>query len=338
MSKIGYATYIRHRLSGFEVGDVPRATPGRSRRLPALPRPPRPGGRQRQVPAPDLPRADHLRAPRAAAAGPRPSAGRDRRSAGRRGVHECALAGDHRAVSAQRVLRHARRVPRRDRRGDEARVRGDRRRRRAAADRRARPGDGPPHHVPRSLRRGVRRRAPSATSRRSTMRCATSPPTACGCTSAGATTRARTTSTSTCAKIVDVILRGQAGHAPVRGRQPAPRPRLGHLARGQDPRRQGARPGRAGLDHQLHRAPRAGRPAAAHLRRDRRTGAGRSPAPTAGSAPGPGSGRSILTSAGPRCARCRRERSWPAGGPSVSARAPRRRRRPAPRFRRRPRA
>lgn len=27
MSKVGYATYIRHRLSGFEVADVPRATP-----------------------------------------------------------------------------------------------------------------------------------------------------------------------------------------------------------------------------------------------------------------------------------------------------------------------
>lgn len=27
MSKIGYATYIRHRLSGFEVGEAPRATP-----------------------------------------------------------------------------------------------------------------------------------------------------------------------------------------------------------------------------------------------------------------------------------------------------------------------
>jgi 5-methyltetrahydropteroyltriglutamate--homocysteine methyltransferase len=27
MSKIGYATYIRHRLSGFEIGEVPRATP-----------------------------------------------------------------------------------------------------------------------------------------------------------------------------------------------------------------------------------------------------------------------------------------------------------------------
>jgi 5-methyltetrahydropteroyltriglutamate--homocysteine methyltransferase len=27
MSKIGYATYVRHRLGGYELGDVPRATP-----------------------------------------------------------------------------------------------------------------------------------------------------------------------------------------------------------------------------------------------------------------------------------------------------------------------
>ena len=27
MSKISYATYIRHRLTGFEIGEVPRATP-----------------------------------------------------------------------------------------------------------------------------------------------------------------------------------------------------------------------------------------------------------------------------------------------------------------------
>ena len=27
MSKIGYATYIRHRLTGFEIGEMPRATP-----------------------------------------------------------------------------------------------------------------------------------------------------------------------------------------------------------------------------------------------------------------------------------------------------------------------
>ena len=27
MSKISYATYIRHRLTGFEIDEVPRATP-----------------------------------------------------------------------------------------------------------------------------------------------------------------------------------------------------------------------------------------------------------------------------------------------------------------------
>ena len=27
MSKISYATYIRHRLTGFEIGEMPRATP-----------------------------------------------------------------------------------------------------------------------------------------------------------------------------------------------------------------------------------------------------------------------------------------------------------------------
>jgi 5-methyltetrahydropteroyltriglutamate--homocysteine methyltransferase len=27
MAKIGYATYMRHRLTGFELGEVPRATP-----------------------------------------------------------------------------------------------------------------------------------------------------------------------------------------------------------------------------------------------------------------------------------------------------------------------
>ncbi len=51
MSKIGYATYIRHRLSGFEVGDVPAGHAGRSRRLPAVSRPPGPAGRQRPLPA-----------------------------------------------------------------------------------------------------------------------------------------------------------------------------------------------------------------------------------------------------------------------------------------------
>ena len=35
MSKIGYATYIRHRLSGFEIGEVPRATPADLDALPS---------------------------------------------------------------------------------------------------------------------------------------------------------------------------------------------------------------------------------------------------------------------------------------------------------------
>jgi 5-methyltetrahydropteroyltriglutamate--homocysteine methyltransferase len=32
MSKIGYATDIRHRLSGFEIGEVPAGDGGRPRR------------------------------------------------------------------------------------------------------------------------------------------------------------------------------------------------------------------------------------------------------------------------------------------------------------------
>ena len=87
--------------------------PGRPRRLPELPRPPRRRGRDREVPAPDLPRPDHLREPRAAGARPRPPAQRDRGPAGGRRLHERAVAGDRRPLSAQRVLRQHRRVPRR---------------------------------------------------------------------------------------------------------------------------------------------------------------------------------------------------------------------------------
>ena len=80
---------------------------GRPRRLPELPRPPRRRGRDREVPAPDLPRPDRLREPRAARARPRAPAQRDRGPAGRRRLHERAVAGDRRPLPAQRVLRHA---------------------------------------------------------------------------------------------------------------------------------------------------------------------------------------------------------------------------------------
>ena len=239
MSKIGYATYIRHRLSGFEVGDVPRATPADLDAYPSFRDRLAPAGATAKYLRPICrgPIAYEHREPlerdlahlRAAIEG-QPRRGR---------VHERPVARGHRAVPAQRVLRHARRVPRRARRGDEGRVRGHRRRRLPAADRRAGPRDGPPHHVPRRARRGVRRARRPCTSRRSTTRCATSRPTACACTCAGATTRARTTSTSRVEKIIDDVLRAEAADDPVRGGQPAPRARVGGVARRDDPRRQG---------------------------------------------------------------------------------------------------
>ena len=83
MSKIGYATFIRHRLSGFEVGDVPRATPADLDAYPSFRDRLAARGRNREVPAPHLPRPDHLREPRAAGARPRAPAQRDRGPAGR---------------------------------------------------------------------------------------------------------------------------------------------------------------------------------------------------------------------------------------------------------------
>jgi len=53
----------------------------------------------------DLPWPDHLRAPRAGAERPGAAGGGNRRPARRRHVHECAVPGHHRPVSAQRVLR-----------------------------------------------------------------------------------------------------------------------------------------------------------------------------------------------------------------------------------------
>ena len=84
MSKIGYATYIRHRLSGFEVGDVPRATPAD---LDAYPRYMKrladEGGSARYL-RPICRGPDHVRAPRAGRGRPRPPVGRDRGPAGSR--------------------------------------------------------------------------------------------------------------------------------------------------------------------------------------------------------------------------------------------------------------
>ncbi len=75
-------------------------------------------------------------------------------------------------------------------------------------------------------------------------------------------------------KIIDAGPARQAVDDPVRGRQPPPRARVGGVARGADPRGQGPRARRDRLDHQLHRASRAGGAAARALHRHRRRRAG----------------------------------------------------------------
>ena len=82
----------RVRAGGRAAGHARR--PGR---LPGVSRPPGARGRL-PVPAPDLPRPDRLRAPRAGPARPRAPDGGHRRPAGGRRVHERAVARDRRAV------------------------------------------------------------------------------------------------------------------------------------------------------------------------------------------------------------------------------------------------
>ena len=115
-------------------------------------------------------------------------------------------------------------------------------------------------------------------------------------------------------KIVDVVLRAKPADDPVRGGEPAPRARMGGVARGGHPGRQDPRPGRDRLDLQLHRAPGAGGAADAsfaeivgadrvmagdRLRLRHLVGVRR---------------RSIPTSAGPSWPRCPRARGGRASG------------------------
>ncbi len=58
MGKISYATYIRHRLTGFEPGNVPRATPQDQDDYPEFRDKIAAVGRDAQVQAARLQRAD----------------------------------------------------------------------------------------------------------------------------------------------------------------------------------------------------------------------------------------------------------------------------------------
>ena len=99
--------------------------------------------------------------------------------------------------------------------------------------------------------------------KRSTTPPATSRRTACGCTCAGATTRARTIDVPL-ADIIDLCCAGP--RRLLRGRQPPPRARVERVRGGRASPDKVPDPGRSRLVHQLHRASRARRPANLPLR------------------------------------------------------------------------
>ena len=83
------------------------------------------------------------------------------------------------------------------------------RRRDHPADRCSGSGDGPAHHVSRTARWRSSTPSPRATSRCSTMRCATYRRTGCGCMCAGATTKARITTTCPMERLLPIVLKAK---------------------------------------------------------------------------------------------------------------------------------
>ena len=104
--------------------------------------------------------------------------------------------GAGRALPGQHLLQVGRGVPLGPRQRPQGRVQGDHRRRLHPPARLPRPRLRLEQPVPRPDAAPSSARSSTCTSRCSTPRPRTSPPTACACTSAGATTKARTTTTS----------------------------------------------------------------------------------------------------------------------------------------------
>ena len=129
----------------------------------------------------------------------------------RRAVHDRALARHHLDDDAQCVLRQPRRLSRRDRARDEQRISGDPQGRPDAADRRARSRHGPHHDVPRSDGRRLRQGGRAARRRRSTTASTAFRATACGCMSATATGKARTSTTLPLGTILPALYQAKVG-------------------------------------------------------------------------------------------------------------------------------
>ena len=136
MSKISYATYIRHRLTGFEIGEMPRDRARRtSTTSPTTRNGWRSSARRRSTTgrsAAATIRVKDLDSLHKDIANLKARGGDARRH---RGVHERGFAGRDRGVPAQPLLSDAGRLYRGDRRGDARGIRGDRRGRPDPADR-----------------------------------------------------------------------------------------------------------------------------------------------------------------------------------------------------------
>ena len=131
-------------------------------------------------------------------------------------------------------------------------------------------GDGPPHPVRRLHARAVPRRGTAATSRRSTTPPATSIPSCLRMHVCWGNYEGPHHCDVPFADIVDLVFTRAPERDRLRGRQPAPRARVADLRGRAAARGQGADPGRARVQGQLHRAPRADRAAHPPLRRPRR--------------------------------------------------------------------
>ena len=268
--KVGYSTYVRHRLTGF--GGRSRPACGRGRTGPTSRKPPRAASGARRSSAPtcngpidwkDRDRGRARTSPTSRAA--RRGGGADRR------VHDGGLARRHRALPDERALPDPRGLPGAARRRHERGVRRHPQGGLRAPGRLPGPGHEPPPRLPRAEQRGVpqdrrgQRRGAQPRAARHPAR------PACACTSAGATTRVRTTATSRCARSCPSRCKARPQAHLVRGRQPAARARVGRVPRTiKLPDDRLHHPRRARLDDQLHRASGAGRPAHRPLRRGRR--------------------------------------------------------------------
>ena len=327
LSKPGFSTYINDRFTGFEGRS---GVPGRRRRRLPEPRDARCSTRRRwrtscsptasarstgRTPTPSHATSTTSRAR---------SGGRDRsRRSWARSPGQIAFNfPDHHYGSHEEYLAAlGRRAARR--------VQGDHRRRLQPADRLARPGDGRAlplgrlehrelAHAPAAGDRGAQRGA-----RRHPRR------SRCACTSAGATTRARTTRTSRSRDIVEPVLKANAGTIYVEGANPRHEHEWEVFKDVELPDGKVLILGVIDVKVELRRAPAARRPAARPLRRGRRPRERASPAPTAASTPSSASRRSTRTSCGSSCRRSpRARRSRPrSSGARPTAAASRRRRR-----------